>query len=272
MPALGRFRRRSRDDASGGGGDAVFTEDRTEEEALRARLSEDPNDSAAFDRLAKIVRSRAAEGHDAGDPQREADDAVWALAEEIAHNGRAWYPLIQLARLSIDDDREVALRRLATAADRDATGEALAQGLAMLRYSGHAVDALNLGVGHWRPREHVVEAGRQLIEAAVEADRPGEARRHLDAMAAHPDQKGVERLRRELEGRIAGADRDAASRRPQTGSFPAVVVDSSADHTDPGAPGIGGAPGSGGTPSASGTPSVDVRDQKGPRLLGFLRR
>jgi hypothetical protein len=265
MGALDRLRRRSTEDEAGGGGEAVFTEDRTEEEALRVRLAEDPNDVAAFDRLAKIVRSRAVEGHDAGDPQREADDAVWALAEEIAHSGRAWYPLIQLARLSIDDDREVALRRLATAADRDPTGEALSQGLLMLRESGHSVDALNLGVGHWRPREHVVEAGRQLIEASIESDRPGEARRHLDAMAAHPDQKGVERLRRELEGRIAKADRNAASRRTNTGSFPAVV-DSTADHSGPGAPGAGGAPGGGGAVAP-----VDVRD-KGSRLMGFLRR
>jgi hypothetical protein len=80
MGALDRLRRRSADDEAGGGGEAVFTEDRTEEEALRVRLVEDPNDVAAFDRLAKIVRSRAVEGHDAGDPQREADDAVWALA------------------------------------------------------------------------------------------------------------------------------------------------------------------------------------------------
>ena len=274
MAALDRFRR-SVDDDAGGGGDAVYTEDRTEEEALRARLTEDPNDVTAFDRLAKIVRSRAVEGHDAGDPQREADDAVWALAEEIAHSPRAWYPLIELGRLSIDDDREVALRRVSTAAERDSTGQALAQGLAMLRESGHAVDALNLGVGHWRPRDHVVEAGREVVEAAIEADRPGEARRQLDAMAAHPDQKGVERLRRELEGRIAQADKDAAARRTATGSFPAIVVDSTADHGDPDAsPGLGGGPVASSSPAASLTlpGPVDVRDKPSSRLLGFLRR
>lgn len=224
MGALDRMRRRSTDDASGGGSTAAEgePEDRTEEEALRVRLVDDPNDVAAFDRLAEIVRDRAVQGHDAGDPQREADDAVWALSEEIAHSSRAWYPLIQLARLSIDDDREVALRRLATGAERDPSGEALAQGLAMLRESGHPVDALNLGVGHWRPREHVVAAGRELIEAAIESARPGEARRHLDALAAHPDQAGVERLRRELEVRIAAADREAAARRADTGSFPTI--------------------------------------------------
>ncbi len=256
-------------DDTGGGSDVVYTEDRSEEEGLRVRLADDPNDVPAFDRLAKIVRSRAVEGHDAGDPQREADDAVWALAEEVAHNGRAWYPLIQLARLSIDDDREVALRRLATAADRDPTGEALAQGLTMLLESGHPVDALNLGVGHWRPREHVVAAGRQVIEAAVETDRPGEARRHLDSMGLHPDTKAVEKLRRELEGRIAEADRKAAERRTSTGSFPAVVIDTTSDFSDPSAaPGLGGRPDAGGGGPAA---SVDLRD-KGSRLLGFLRR
>ena len=203
MGALDRRRQRSTDQDAGGGDPGVHIQNRVEEDDLRARLVEDPNDVAAFERLAEIVRVRAVEGHDAGDPKREADDSVWALSEEIAQNPRAWYPLIQLARLSIDDDRETALRRLSTAAERDATGEALAQGLAMLREAGHPVDALNLGVGHWRPREHVVAAGRELIEASIESGRSGEARRHLDAMGAHPDQAGVERLRRELEGRIA---------------------------------------------------------------------
>jgi hypothetical protein len=224
------------DDAAGGGGGAVPEPvDRSEEEALRGRLGEDPNDFAAFDRLAEIVRSRATEGHDVGDPQREADDAVWALAEEIAQSSRAWYPLIELARLSIDDDRDVALRRIETGVDRDPTGEALARGLAMLRESGHAVDALNLGVGHWRPREHAVEAGRQLIEAAIEAGRPGEARRQLEALSAHPDQTGVQRLRRELEDRVG-------TQNPPTASIPVI--------TDP----------------IVTTPAVDVREE------GYLRK
>jgi hypothetical protein len=259
MAALDRFRRRLTGEVSGGPVPSVIPAspdpeqepapaDRVEEDALRTRLSGDPNDSQAFDRLAQLVRISAAEGHRSGDPQREADDAVWALAEEIARSGRAWYPLIELGRLSIDDDREASLRRLSIAAERDHTGEALAQGLAMLREAGHPADALNLGVGHWRPREHVVAAGRQLIEAAIEAGRHGEARRHLDALAAHPDQAGVEKLRRELEKRMAQADRD-------TGTIPRIT----------GVP--GGSAGSGGSGG-----SVDVRDQRGTGLLGFLRR
>ena len=192
---------------------------RTEVEGLRARLGHDPNDIAAFNRLAEIVRARAAEhivdapeGMEPVDPRRAADDAVWALAEEIAQSGRAWYPLVELARLSIDDDREISLRRLATAAERDPTGVALAQGVAVLREAGHAGDALGLGLGHWRPKEHDIEAGRQLVEAAVEAGRYGEARRHLEALSGHPDAEGVERLRTELDRRISRAERSAAPR------------------------------------------------------------
>src|SRR3954470_4916243 len=69
-----------------------------EEARLWAVLRQDPNDVTSFHALADIVRRRAAEGHREGDPHRAADDAVWALAEELAHSGRAWYPLVELAR------------------------------------------------------------------------------------------------------------------------------------------------------------------------------
>jgi hypothetical protein len=193
-----------------------------DEMMLRERLSRDPNDVEAFARLAEVVRRHAAEGHEtpAGgiyaehapvDPDRAADDAVWALAEELAWSGRAWYPLIEMARLSIKDDREAALRRLGTAAERDPSGRALAAGLLMLREAGHPADALSLGVGHWRPREHDLEAGRQMVEAAVEAGRTGEARRHLEAMYEHPDTARVEELGPKLQRLI------------DTGSRPAVI-------------------------------------------------
>lgn len=229
MSALDRLKRRSTDDfVAGGGGDAAAAhsvetpvelgggdlhatdEDRSEEEALRARLGEDPNDMAAFDRLAEIVRAMGALSHEGGDPQRGAQDSVWALAEEVAQNNRAWYPLIELARLSIDDDRDVALRRLSTASDREPTGIALAQGLETLRQAGHSNDALNLGVGHWRPKEHVIAAGREVVLAAIELERLSEARRHLAALAEHPDQDAVQALRREVGDRLG----------PPTGSIP----------------------------------------------------
>lgn len=189
--------------------------DAAREDRLRMRLHDDPNDEAAFDELAEIVRRRAAEGHVAegrlgqpippSDRQRAANDAVWALAEELAGNPRAWHPLVELARLSIHDDREGALRRLGTASERDPSGRALVEGLAMLRDVGLPADALGLGVGHWRPREHDVEAGRHMVQAAIEAGRMAEARRHLDALSQHPDQTQVAVLQAELERQIAAA-------------------------------------------------------------------
>lgn len=194
--------------------------DPLEEAALWERLKEDPNDVEAFPRLAEIVRAHAAEGHAAqGSPaerQRAADDAVWALAEELAHNSRAWYPLIELGRLSVHDDRDAALRRLSTAADRDPSGRALATGLAVLREEQLPSDALGLGVAHWRPREHDLEAGRHLVLAAIEAGRTGDARRHLDALSAHPDAGRVAELRRELEGLISQRQAERAAGGPMT--------------------------------------------------------
>jgi hypothetical protein len=191
---------------------------------LWAVLRENPNDGTAFGQLAEAVRRRAGEGRDEADQQRAADDAVWALAEELAHSGRAWYPLLELARLSVHDDRDAALRRLATASDRDPSGRALAKGLQMLREEHLPDAALGLGVGHWRPREHDLEAGRQLVEAAVEAGRKADARRHLDALGQHPDVGRVQILRAELERRIA-------EELAKTGQIP--VVDVRDDRAEP---------------------------------------
>lgn len=179
-------------------------------------LSEDPNDARAFQALAEIVRRRAAEVGPDGDPltapqddvekQRAADLAVWSLGEELAGNPRAWYPLVELARLSVHDDHEGMLRRLATAAERDPSGHALAEGLAVLRDAGMPVEALGLGVGHWRVREQSPEIGRHLVLAALEADRTLEARHHLQALDLHPDKAAVSRLRPELERAVAQAE------------------------------------------------------------------
>jgi len=190
--------------------------DAGEEAQLWRRLHEDPNDVEAFPRLAEIVRRRAGEGHVGGDQQRAADDAVWALAEELAHNHKAWYPLIELARLSVHDDRDAALRRLATASDRDPSGRALATGLAMLRETQLPSDALGLGVAHWRPREHDLEAGRHLVLAAIEAGRISDARRHLAALSLHPDEGRVAALRAELEGLMARLEAERRAGGPMT--------------------------------------------------------
>jgi hypothetical protein len=166
---------------------------------LRSRLQEDPNDKDAFALLAEAVRRQAAEGHeDAERRPRAAADAEWALAEELAHSSRAWYPLIALGRLSLREDLEGAQRRLGIAVEREPTGRALEEGLAMLRREGMPEVALALGVGHWRPREHVPGAGRELVQAAADAGRIGEARRHLDALAEHHESDVID-LREQLD-------------------------------------------------------------------------
>ncbi|MBD8077502.1 hypothetical protein [Cellulosimicrobium arenosum] len=190
--------------------------DTVHEDALRAVLVDDPNDERAFRALAELVRRRAAEGAPADDPlaapvddvekQRAADLAVWALAEELAGHPKGWFPLIELGRLSLEDDPEGAVRRFATAAEREPTGKALAQSIQVLREAGQPGEALGLGVGHWRAREHVPEAGRQVVLAAVEADRLLEARMHLDALADYPDSRAVSAMRSELEDAVAAAE------------------------------------------------------------------
>ncbi|WP_265522021.1 hypothetical protein [Oerskovia flava] len=196
-------------------GDAVH------EDALRAMLVDDPNNERAFQALAEIVRRRAAESHGSDDPlaappdeqekQRAADLAVWALAEELAGHPKGWYPLVELGRLSLDDDLEGAVRRFSTAAERDPSGHALTQSLEVLRGVGLPVEALGLGVGHWRAREHSPEAGRQLVLAALDADRVLEARHHLQSMRLHPDAKAVEQLAPDLERAVAQAEQGKAT-------------------------------------------------------------
>jgi hypothetical protein len=195
-----------------------------EEARLWAVLREDPNDVQSFHALAEIVRRWGEEGHEGGDPRKAADDAVWSLAEELAHSPRAWYPLIELGRLSVHDDREQALRRLATASDRDPTGCALAKAVQMLREEGLPAEALGLGVGHWRLKEHVVEVGRQLVLAAAEAGRTVDARRTLDVLASHPDKEAVERVRPELQRAVEEAERVRAAAGPPSGQIPVVDV------------------------------------------------
>lgn len=194
--------------------------DTLHEDALRAMLADDPNDARAFRALAEIVRRRAADAHVSDDPlaapvdeqekQRAADLAVWALAEELAGNPRGWYPLIEMGRLSVDEDLDGALRRFATATERDPSGGALAESVAALRDAGLPVDALGLGVGHWRVKDHTPQVGRELVLAALEADRTVDARHHLQALDAHPDTDAVAALRPELEKAIAQSDQHHA--------------------------------------------------------------
>jgi hypothetical protein len=190
--------------------------DTLHEDALRSMLSDDPNNERAFVALAEIVRRRAAGSSPDSDPlsapadeterQRAADLAVWALGEELAGNPRAWYPLIEVARLSVHDDHEGTLRRLTTAAERDPSGKALVEALSLLREAGLPVDALGLGVGHWRPREHDPEVARQLVLASIEAGRPLEAKQHIASLDLYPDQRAVVDLKSELARDVAQAE------------------------------------------------------------------
>jgi hypothetical protein len=194
--------------------------DTIQEDALRAMLLDDPNDERAFKALAEIVRRRAAESPNPEDPltapadeiekQRAADLAVWSLAEELAGHPRGWRPLLELGRLSLADDAEGAVRRLSTASERDPGGTALAEGLRILREAGMPVEALGLGVGHWRVREHSPEVGRHLVLAALEADRVFEARQHLESLSLHPDADAVAPIRAELEQAIADQEQSTA--------------------------------------------------------------
>lgn len=190
------------------------------EEVLRHRLQEDPNDQRAFDKLVSLIRRRALQDANQTEAAHYSDeapgltaameidvrqigrDSVWALSEELAGNQRAWYPLIELARLSVREDREGALRRLGIAADRDPSGQALSAGLKMLRQESLPGEALSLGTGHWRPKEHELGVGREMVESAVAAERYADARRFIEALSLHPDEAGAAALVRDLSQRI----------------------------------------------------------------------
>ncbi len=214
---------------------AAAPADTDRENALRARLVVDPNDAAAFAALAEIVRRRAQDNApvdpltaaSGADGQRAANLAVWALAEELAGNPRGWYPLVELARLSLADDHEAALRRLSSACERDGTGRAVAEGVRMLREASLPTEALGLGVGHWSPQQHVPEAGRHIVLAALDAGRPIEARRHLETLGtvAHQHQHSAKEIRSQLEPLVLAAEEVArSSPMTETGTVPAIVV------------------------------------------------
>lgn len=190
-----------------------------EETALRARLQDDPNDLQAFARLAELIRHRT-EGTEQQDPliadsggadlEARVQTAQWALAEELAGSPRAWYPLIELARLSLDDDHEAAMRRLGTACERDRSGRALEEGIKMLRSANLPAEALALGVGHWAPSDQSPEAGRQVVLAALDAHRATEAREHLTNLETYgAQQPGTPDVVAELEPFVAAAEERA---------------------------------------------------------------
>ena len=172
------------------------------EKELREALRADPNDAEAFDELSTIVCDRAerrsreeAEEHggrrDDSNPTGEiprvpasaGSFAVWSLCEELAQRPDAWYPLIVLARLSLDEDPTGALHRYETAVDRDPTGGALAASVEDLVKAGKVGDGVALGVGHWKPAQHVPEAGAALVRASLAAGSPADAEFEVGLMA-----------------------------------------------------------------------------------------
>lgn len=157
---------------------------------LREGLSEDPNDIASFEELAGIVRKLGAERPvadpltaDSTNEEMAADLILWSLAEDLASDSRAWYPQLQLAKLSVDDDPEAAVRLLENAADREEQGLALAAGIKILRDAGQADSAQQLGLGRWNVETNDIAVAEQLIGAALDAGKPTEAERYINFYA-----------------------------------------------------------------------------------------
>ena len=159
---------------------------------LRETLYDNPNDIAAFQSLAEIVEQavKAAEVEDplTAESDHHADQAnlaMWSLAEELSGRPNAWYPLIELARLSVDSDIEGANRRLHTAIERDRTGRALGEAIKILREAGHADAGISLGIAYWDPADHKFAAGEQIVMAAIDAEKPEVARKHFETLHEH---------------------------------------------------------------------------------------
>lgn len=159
---------------------------------LREILYEDPNDIAAFQGLAELVE-QAAKNSAVEDPltadhdhtNDQANLAMWSLAEELSGRPTAWYPLIELARLSVASDFEGANRRLNTAIERDTTGRALGESIKILRDAGYADAGVSVGIAHWDPAEHKFAAGEQIVMAAVDAEKPETALDHFKTLEKH---------------------------------------------------------------------------------------
>lgn len=178
-----------------GDSDDIVTEDVARGVELRETLNDNPNDIGSFQELSELVNDAAREratvedpltaDHDDTGPESQAELAMWSLAEELSAKPSAWYPLIELARLSVDSDYEGANRRLTTAVQRDDTGRALGEAIKVLRGADLADAGMALGIGHWDPENQKFAAGEQLILAAIDAKRPDEARRFLTTLTEY---------------------------------------------------------------------------------------
>lgn len=191
--------------------DAPVKTDRRTPEELRQALAYDPNDAAAFFALVEIVSSHAPVPADddldpltaaAPDPEALTQLAVWSLGEELAGNPIAWFPLVQLARLSLADDTESALRRLTTACERDPSGQALVAAMVMLREAQKTHDAFNIGVGQGRVRDQIPEVGLELVRTALALGRIQDAQTNLELLAEHPQHNQIRSSVAELRQKI----------------------------------------------------------------------
>lgn len=171
----------------------------TREQLLLARLQEDPNDVDSFRGLVRLLAPPTDGEPGSGAGVTTTDDTTWALAAELAQHPRAWYPLVQLARLGLDQDPDTAAWRLAEATVRDDSGRALTAALALLRTSGHPDEAFRLALARWRPDRHEPATGREFALAAVEAHREREFAGHLDALSSRPGGHRVAQVRAALE-------------------------------------------------------------------------
>jgi hypothetical protein len=163
--------------------------------ALRRALHDDPNDERAFTDLVSLLQGSPATG------PASARDLAWSLAEELAQYPQAWFPLLELARLSLADPA-AALQRIQVAIRRDPSGMALTRAVPLLAAAGHPGDAFQLAIAHWRPATHGLATGRHLVRAALASGRTQELRRYLRALV--PTHRRVAWvLRAELETRRA---------------------------------------------------------------------
>lgn len=146
------------------------------EVALRHVLREDPNDERAFADLVSLLDSSPTVG------TATVRDITWSLAEELTRHPQAWFPPLELARVSLGDEA-AAMRWITVAMQRDSTGRALTRAAAMLRAAGRSDNAFRLVIAHWRPAVHGPAPGRHLVRAALETGRTQELRRHLKGLA-----------------------------------------------------------------------------------------
>ncbi|WP_333811005.1 hypothetical protein [Timonella senegalensis] len=191
-----------------------------QEDALRAVLMENPNDENAFRALVELVkRNCASDSENSADPlkaestgeepvldpqdyEARANLSVWALAEELSGHPKAWFPVIELARLSLDESPGEALRRLTAAVSRDPSGRALERSIELLLDKGLASEAYNLGLGLWRPNDHPAETGISVVRAALVSQRSLDAQREYNKLIEHSGADEVRALDPDLEKEI----------------------------------------------------------------------